>query len=198
MSDISGNPTYDAARANWGGNWRMPTAAEFEELLSKCTWSWVTLNGTKGYNVTSKINGNSIFFPITVTPDNMVADYWSSTLYESYPIAAYMLRNYNNSGIGAIQRYISGSVRAVYSATTNIPTTMTLTFDANGGSGDMSSITIWSDDNSHSVAIPYNIDIIVRKNYKFIGWNREIPSVMPGENIVITAKKQKTFIRKCL
>lgn len=161
----------DAARYNMGGSWRIPTLSEYEELLNNCSWSYITRNGVEGYRAFSKINGNSIFFPITVTPDNMVADYWSSTLYESNPIAAYMLRNYNNSGIGAIQRYIAGSVRAVYSATTNIPTTMTLTFDANGGSGDMSSITIWSDDNSHSVAIPYNIDIIVRKNYKFIGWN---------------------------
>ena len=180
----------DAARYNMGGSWRMPTLSEYEELVNNCSWSYITRNGVEGYRAFSRINGNSIFFPITVTPDNMVADYWSSTLYESYPIAAYMLRNYNNSGIGAIQRYISGSVRAVYSATTNIPTTMTLTFDANGGSGDMSSITIWSDDNSHSVAIPYNIDIIVRKNYKFIGWNTASDgngiSYNDGDSIEIT------------
>jgi uncharacterized repeat protein (TIGR02543 family) len=55
----------DAANANWGGNWRMPTIAEQNELrnTSYTTWTWTTLNGVNGYKVTSKINGNSIFLP---------------------------------------------------------------------------------------------------------------------------------------
>ena len=28
----------DAARANWGGSWRMPTKAEQDELRNNCTW----------------------------------------------------------------------------------------------------------------------------------------------------------------
>ena len=53
----------DAARVNWGGSWRMPTLAELDELrnTSNCTWTWTTQNGVKGYKVTSKKNGNSIF-----------------------------------------------------------------------------------------------------------------------------------------
>ncbi|MBR5323853.1 MAG: hypothetical protein IKV14_03405 [Muribaculaceae bacterium] len=55
----------DAARVNWGGNWRMPTSEEQAELrnTSNCTWTWTTKNGVKGYKVTSKKNGNSIFLP---------------------------------------------------------------------------------------------------------------------------------------
>ena len=53
----------DAARANWGGSWRMPTWDEQDELREKCTWKRTTQNGVKGYKVTSKINGNSIFLP---------------------------------------------------------------------------------------------------------------------------------------
>jgi hypothetical protein len=53
----------DAARINWGGKWRMPTKAEFEELRSNCTWTWTTRNGVNGYHVTSNKNGNSIFLP---------------------------------------------------------------------------------------------------------------------------------------
>ena len=55
----------DAASVNWGGNWRMPTLAEIEELLdtSNCRWEWITRNGQNGYKVTSMINGNSIFLP---------------------------------------------------------------------------------------------------------------------------------------
>ena len=63
MKDISGNPEYDAATANWGGSWRMPTFNELEELRIKCSWTRITQNGVKGYKVTSKKNGNSIFLP---------------------------------------------------------------------------------------------------------------------------------------
>ena len=63
MNDISGNAHYDAATANWGGDWRMPTKAEQQELLNNCTWTWTKQNGVNGYEVTSKKNGNSIFLP---------------------------------------------------------------------------------------------------------------------------------------
>ncbi|MCR5361666.1 MAG: fimbrillin family protein [Bacteroidales bacterium] len=53
----------DAAAANWGGDWRMPTSAEWNELRSQCTWTWLALNGVNGYKVESKTNGNYIFLP---------------------------------------------------------------------------------------------------------------------------------------
>ncbi len=53
----------DAAHVNWGGSWRMPTNAEWSELITGCTWTWTTQNGKNGYKVTSKKNGNSIFLP---------------------------------------------------------------------------------------------------------------------------------------
>ncbi len=60
--DISGNADYDAARANWGGAWRLPTEAEIRELVDKCQWEWTTIEGHSGYKVTGP-NGNSIFLP---------------------------------------------------------------------------------------------------------------------------------------
>lgn len=62
MIDISGNPQYDAATANWGEGWRMPTKEELEELVDKCDWQWTTQGGHNGYKVTGP-NGNSIFLP---------------------------------------------------------------------------------------------------------------------------------------
>ena len=62
LTDISGNPQYDAAAANWGGGWRMPTSSEMQELIDNCTWVWLLQNGTMGYKVTGP-NGNSIFLP---------------------------------------------------------------------------------------------------------------------------------------
>ncbi len=47
MGGIAGNPQYDAARANWGGTWRLPTADEMKELIDKCKWEWTTYEGRK-------------------------------------------------------------------------------------------------------------------------------------------------------
>ena len=58
------DPEDDVAHVKWGGSWRMPTKAELDELRDKCTWSWTTRNGVKGYKVTGP-NGNCIFLPVT-------------------------------------------------------------------------------------------------------------------------------------
>ena len=79
----------DAAYVNWGSSWRMPTKAEQDELRisNYTTWTWTTQNGVKGYKVTSKTNGNSIFLPAAGSRgDSGLVDagsgghYWSSSL----------------------------------------------------------------------------------------------------------------------
>ena len=77
MSSISGNKTYDAASAQWGSTWKMPTTADFQELMQHCTWEYTTLGRVTGLKATSKKNGNYIFFPIE-TYSTMV-EYWSAT-----------------------------------------------------------------------------------------------------------------------
>ena len=52
----------DAATAKLGSPWRMPTNDEIQELIDKCTWTWTTQDGVKGYEVKGP-NGNSIFLP---------------------------------------------------------------------------------------------------------------------------------------
>ena len=112
----------DAARANWGGSWRMPTKAEQDELCNNCTWTWTTQNGVNGYKVTSKSNGNSIFLP--AAGDHYVSSfdgagsygsYWSSSLYTGYPSAAYELHFVlDHVGWAAYDsRYCGQSVRPV-------------------------------------------------------------------------------------
>ena len=57
---------HDAAHVNMGGKWRMPTKAEFKELLDNCNVVWTDdYNGTGvvGRIFTSKVNGNSVFIP---------------------------------------------------------------------------------------------------------------------------------------
>ncbi len=109
MSDIRGNSSYDAARANWGGSWRLPTKAECDELVNNCTRQWTTQNGVKGMRFTSKRNGNSIFFPAAGWRNGTSTDdagefgrYWSSTPFGSYTQYAYSL--YFSSG-GSARSY---------------------------------------------------------------------------------------------
>ena len=81
----------DAAAANWGSDWCIPTQEQFQELKDKCTWTWRSFNGKKGYNVKGQ-NGKSIFLPAAGykgedgTPLNVgsYGDYLSSSLL-SYP-----------------------------------------------------------------------------------------------------------------
>lgn len=77
----------DAARANWGGYWRIPTTSEITELLEKCTWKKTNQNGVDGYKVTSHSNGKSIFFPLagyrsgsSLYGAGSLGHYWSSSL----------------------------------------------------------------------------------------------------------------------
>ena len=98
--DSEGNLTaqYDAATANWGGDWRMPTYSEQEELLNNCTWTWTTQNGVNGYKVTSKVNSNYIFLPAagyrygsSLGSAGGSGYFWSSTPSESNGYGAYGL-----------------------------------------------------------------------------------------------------------
>lgn len=60
-TNISGTE-FDVARVKWGGEWRIPTPAECQELINKCTWVREDLNGVNGYTVTGP-NDNKIFLP---------------------------------------------------------------------------------------------------------------------------------------
>lgn len=88
--NTAGNLTmsYDAARSNWGGTWRMPTKAELDELMSKCQWLWTTQGGHGGYQVTGS-NGKSIFVPAagrrygtSLYTAGVNGNYWSSSCYD--------------------------------------------------------------------------------------------------------------------
>lgn len=115
----------DAARVNWGGNWRMPTYAEFTELREQCTWTWTTQNGVNGYLVTSNKVGytdRSIFFPATghysntsLTGVGTRAHYWSSWLDASSPYNSYALRFLSNNLLTPSYRKTFGHpIRPVY------------------------------------------------------------------------------------
>ncbi len=121
--DSEGNLTaqYDAATANWGGDWHMPTYAELNELSTQCIWTWTTQNGVKGYKVTSKTNDNYIFLPVAgyrkESSLNLAGNYGyyrSSTYITVFPDGAYSLYLANGDHhMEPFQQYYGQSVRPV-------------------------------------------------------------------------------------
>lgn len=82
--EISGTE-YDAAHVNLGGEWRMPTRVEMQELINKCTWKWTQINGINGYQVTGP-SGKIIFMPAAGYNghnQNETLHYWTSSLTNS-------------------------------------------------------------------------------------------------------------------
>lgn len=80
------DPEDDVAQVKWGGNWRMPTLTEQQELIDNCVWVWTTINDVIGYNVTGP-NGNSIFLPVAgfrsqkaTKTQGSAAHYWTGSL----------------------------------------------------------------------------------------------------------------------
>lgn len=118
LRTIGGSSKYDAATANWGSTWRLPTVSEYEELINNCTWTWTVIDGHTGYIVKGP-NGNSIFLPAAgyklETSLGSVGSggyYWSSSCYSD--VAAWRL-NFNNSVYQKAENYkLAGlSVRPV-------------------------------------------------------------------------------------
>lgn len=112
----------DAATANWGSAWRMPTKEEFEELNSICTVTRTTQNGIYGRLFIGP-NGNSIFLPAAgYRADSELGGagssgyFWSRSLYSGDPSYAwdlyfnpsYCLMSHNDGS-----RYFGLSVRPV-------------------------------------------------------------------------------------
>ena len=112
----------DAAHVNLGGNWRMPTKAECQELIDNCSVVWTDdYNGTgvKGRVFTSKVNGNSIFFPATgycwyslVEKVGSYSCYWSAS-WNSPSNAWYFFFNSGVQDLRCGGRYYGYSVRGV-------------------------------------------------------------------------------------
>ena len=114
-------PEDDAAHVYLGGNWRMPTKAEQDELRNNCDWTWVSINGVNGYKVSSRINDNSIFLPANsaygvngISDIGVNGDYWSSNTWPERPYDAYDMDFTSEFHCGNGGRYEGRGIRAVY------------------------------------------------------------------------------------
>ena len=118
--NIPVNNTYDMARHNMGSPSRLPTMGEFVELNNNCDSEWTDEDGVAGRRFTSRINGNSIFFPASGYYDGTSLNYrgsygyyWSST-WNSETNARYLL--FNSAGVNpqsSSDRRYGFTVRAV-------------------------------------------------------------------------------------
>ena len=100
----------DAAIANWGAGWRMPTYDEMLELINNCTVTWTIQNGVNGSLFTGQ-NGNSIFMPAagysngsSPYDSSNYGSYWSSSLCTGFPYHAVILY-FNPEGCYISDRY---------------------------------------------------------------------------------------------
>ena len=116
-------PEDDAATANWGGNWRMPTKEEWQELYNNTTVTWTQQNGVNGRLFTAS-NGNSLFLPAAgIRYDSSSHDdagsggfYLSSSLYTDNPVYSWILIYYSDFyDMDGCLRFCGQSVRAVRS-----------------------------------------------------------------------------------
>lgn len=119
------NPTIlpssaDAATANWGSGWRLPTKEEMEELLNNCSGIWTSQSSVNGRLFTGP-NGNSIFLPAAgFNADSFLnyagssGYYWSSSLFTASPSYAWKHGfSSGNCGMYLDSRRCGLTVRAV-------------------------------------------------------------------------------------
>lgn len=84
----------DAAKANLGESWRIPTEDEWHELEKNCSWTWTSMNGVNGYMAESKVKGfegKSVFFPAggygydrNIKDKGILGAYWASTIVDKH------------------------------------------------------------------------------------------------------------------
>lgn len=189
LSDISGTQ-YDAARVNWGGEWRMPSRNEVAELTSNCSRKDTTINGQSGLLLRGA-NGNYIFIPCAGHwYNNKVEEltgrgFWTSTATGSR--CAY--RAWEWTYISFSEREQGFQIRPVISGDASLYTqTHTLTLYADGCENP----NVYVFDEGQQVSI----SAIPQENNLFVQWsdgNTDNPrQVSLDANITLTALFEDT------
>lgn len=144
----------DAAHMDRGGNWRMPTLAEIEELLNNCDITTKKINNKEVRLFTSKINGESICL--------LKNYYWSSEKENENDTYAYGFLSVYGKNINTSGCYNLYPIRPVL-VETFAPI---IKFDANGGVGNMG---------SQFLKYPQPVKLLsnrfTNEDFKFLGWN---------------------------
>ncbi|MBR6494201.1 MAG: hypothetical protein IKT22_02880, partial [Prevotella sp.] len=184
----------DAATANWGEGWRMPTFDEIKELLDNTSSVWTTLNGVNGRQFTSNKNGKSIFFPASGyrssgalfgKDENCL--YWSSSRYSS-PNYAYHMTFNSEVAIQEYElaRYVGSCVRPVVEKT--VLQTITITASANPAEGG----TV-TGGGTYEVGENVTLTATPNEGYKFVKWIANETQVSTDATYTFTASEDKSY-----
>ena len=172
-------PGHDAAHVQWGGGWRMPTQQEVDDLNENCDWTWATWNGVSGYIVRGRgaYSSASIFLPAagygigtSLYSAGSSGDYFSSVPISYYYLDTWTLyftsqshgTSYGSDRLGGqpvrpVQGFIGTNE-------TNHTSSVTISFNANGGTTSVTSQTYIQYDTYGS------LPIATRTGYMFAGW----------------------------
>jgi hypothetical protein len=184
-------PEDDAATANWGDDWRMPTQAEFQELLDNTTVTLTTQNGVNGHLFTAS-NGNSLFLPAAGYYNNSDFNsagsngfYWSSSLCTDYPDAAWNFSSgFNMSGYS---RYYGFTVRPVRSSGQNASFLIDATANpAEGG--------VISGGGSYFEGTECTLTATANEGYTFSNWTENDEVVSTNATYTFTVNADRTLV----
>ena len=120
------DPEDDAARRYWGGDWRTPSPADWQELLDYCSWSITSRRGM--YGVEFSGNGQTLFLPFTGYRNesdsnnlNSHTGYMSSEIGDSYDYYKTLYVGFDFAGMhnSLYQRFEGSPIRPVSGAGNN-------------------------------------------------------------------------------
>ena len=184
-------PEDDAATANWGNEWRMPTKEEWQELYQNTTVTWTQQNGVNGHLFTAS-NGNSLFLPAAGSRSDSslysagsYGYYWSSSLDTDYPYIAWSFDFYSDDyGMYYYDRDIGSSVRAVRSAGQELTFGITATPNPVAGGAV-------SGGGAYAEGAPCTLTATPAEGYTFINWteNSEVVSVENPYTFTVTGDR---------
>ncbi|MCQ2198916.1 MAG: InlB B-repeat-containing protein [Paludibacteraceae bacterium] len=173
---------YDIATQLWGENCKMPTKADFEELLAYCDWELTTMYGKKGYKVSSKSSAsdgcNYIFFPTMYTTLGMeigedfeyLGAYWSSSTDSDRYIYALSATENEVEIVPIVDEGIFWVRPIVGNASETIAKSFSVKFlDMDGALIESQKV-----DEGNSAVAP---EVPVVCGYKFKGWDKSFENV---------------------
>lgn len=133
--ELGGIAEFDIATLRWGNNWKTPSDSEWIELRDNCNFEVFELEGVLGVKVISRINGQSIFIPISgiyysnsLHDDGHLVDLHSSTFKLHYFYA------WGTAGPPRFEKRASGEIRFSRTGTSEKPFTRAVTTGSGGGS----------------------------------------------------------------
>ena len=187
-------PEDDAATANWGSDWRMPTQAEWQELYQNTTHTWTTQNGVNGRLFTAP-NGNSLFLPAAGYRDYSSLDgagsdggFWSSSLYTDLPDNAWGFYFFSgNFSVSGSDRYYGLSVRGVRSASQN----NSFSIDAASNPDEGGTVTGAGTYDEGSTCI---LMAIANEGYTFINWTENGVEVSAQATYSFTVTSNRNLV----